>query len=279
MSFQYVPSQFRVPQIPNWNPPAGFWCGLGVDAGFYGFEMYNWGRFLITRNLVSYSLEVDGTRFTPVYSSINGYIFWQGNGYIYYTQTYGWVLSDRFPGYEPIEEYVWDENKQKNVYQGDSFWQISQFPSKEDTEVKIRGRGAAYEEKEKTLKAVWERWVSDNEFGEYEGKGGASGKKYLGLPRFRGNGTDYIRSFQRENGYYKYGAIHYAGGKWVIGEVGSDAGWHEGSEPSKSGSVTFKFCVNKGSDAQGQNISVSLVDYVKGDESQPVFLGEVAIWR
>ena len=89
MSFQYVPSQFRVPEIPNWNPPDGFWCGLGVDAGYYGFEMYNWGRFLITRNLVSYSLEVDGTRFTPIYSSINGYI---SDSF-----SYGWIWKYGLP--------------------------------------------------------------------------------------------------------------------------------------------------------------------------------------
>lgn len=279
MSFQYVPSQFRLPEIPGWTPPDGFWCGVGEDAGFYCFKMQGWGGYVMTREEFCQSLTLDGSKMTPVYSSINGYIYWQGNGYIYYSLNYGWIWCDVFPGYEPIEENEWDEDAQETVYTGDRFYKIHSIPARDEVEVKIEGRGAYYKEKEKTLKAVWDRWVSNDEFGEYEGKGGATGKKYLGLPRFRGGSTYYIRSFQKENGHYKYGAIHYSDGKWVIGEVGSGAGWHEGSEPSKNGSVTFKFTVNKGSDAKGQDISVSLVDYVKGDETAPVFLGEVAIWR
>ena len=32
-------------------------------------------------------------------------------------------------------------------------------------------------------------------------------------------------------------------------------------------------------EAEGQDINVSLKDYVKGDETAAVFLGEAAIWR
>lgn len=279
MSFQFVPSQFRVPKIPGWEPPNGFWCGLGEDAGRFAFKMSAWGGYIMTEDYLSFCLKIDGSVLHPVYSSINGYIYWEGNGYVYYTLTYGWVWCNLFPGYEPIEERRYDDEAEKYVYDGDSFYTIPSIPAGDTAERQMRGRGKNYESEEKTLTAVWPRWVGGNEFGKYEPKGDASGDKYLGLPRFRGNGVDYVRSFAKENGYYRYGAIRYTQGKWVIGEIGSDSGWHEGSEPSKEGSVTFKFMKNENSDAKGQNISVSLQDYVKGDERAGVFLGEVAIWR
>jgi len=279
MSFQYVPSQFRIPQVPNWTPPDGFWCGLKEDAGMFAFRSYNWGGYVMTKDCFCYSLKVDGSELKPVYSSINGYAYWEGSGYVYYSQTYGWVWSNLFPGYEPVEDREYDEEKKEWVYSGDAFYTISSLPSSEDSEQEMTGRGTNYGKEAKKLTAVWKRWASQKEFGKYEPKGDASGDKYLGLPRFRGNGTDYVRSFAKENGYYKYGAIRHSGSKWVIGEIGSDSGWWEGSEPSKEGSVTFKFTVNEGSEAKGQDISVSLYDYVKGDERAAVMLGEAAIWR
>lgn len=279
MSFQYAPSQFRLPEIPNWSPPNGFWCGLKEDAGYYAFYCSNWGGYVMTRDYFSYSLKIDNSELHPVYSSINGYCYWEGNGYVYYSQTYGWVWSNLFPGYEPLEEYEYDEEKKEYVGKGDAFYTIGSIPSSESSEQEMTGRESNYGKEGKKLTAVWKRWVSSKEFGKYEPKGDASGDKHLGLPRFRGNGTYYVRSFAKENGYYKYGAIRHTEGKWVIGEIGSDSGWWEGSEPSKDGAVTFKFTVNKGSEAEGQDISVSLNDYVKGDESAAVMLGEAAIWR
>ena len=280
MSFQYVPSQFRIPEVPNWTPPNGFWCGLNADAGYFAFNAgYSWGGYVMTRDYLCYSLKIDSSELHPVYSSINGYIYWEGNGYVYYTQTYGWVWSSLFPGYEPLEETEYDEEKKEWVHTGDAFYTIGSIPYSEDSEQEMTGRGTNYGKEGKKLKCVWKRWASNSEFGKYEPKGDASGDKYLGLPRFTGNGAYYVRSFAKEKGYYKYGEIHHADGKWVIGEIGSDSGWWEGSEPSKEGSVTFKFTVNEGSEAKGQNISVSLKDYVKGDERVAVMLGEAAIWR
>ena len=31
MSFQYVPSLFRIPEVPNFTPPNGIWRGKGKD--------------------------------------------------------------------------------------------------------------------------------------------------------------------------------------------------------------------------------------------------------
>ena len=282
MSFQYVPGLLRIPEVPNFTPPPVIWRGKGGDEGLFAFNAgYSWGGNVIVRDPnFCYKLEIDGTLLSPVFSDINGYIYWSGNGYVYFTQTYGWVLCDRFPGYEPLEDFEWGEDDER-VWKGDAFYTFSRPPYGPDSEVVMRPRGSLNESDEtKSMKAVWPRWVAKNgEFGVYEGKDGEGGVKVKGLPRFSGNGEYFVRSLNKENGYFSYGRIHNAGGKWVIGEVGSAGGWHEGSEPDVGGSVNFRFVKPEGSEATGSDISVSLRDYVCGDETDAAFLGSAAIWR
>ena len=215
-----------------------------------------------------------------MFSSINGYIYWSGSGYVYYTQTYGWVyMSGMFPGYEPLEDY--DSKDGERTWTGDRFYTFYSFPQQSGSAATLTPRGAIHDSgQEKELTVVWPRWKAKRgEFGEYEPVDGATGTRWLGLPRFRGGGEYFVRSFAKTNGYFTYGRIRNADGKWVIGEPGSDAGWHEGSEPSREGTVTFKFTKKEGSEAQGKDIAVSLYDHVKGDERSKAYLGEVAIWR
>ena len=287
MSFMYVPSLLRIPEVPGFTPPVGIWRGVGKDAGLFAFQAGDstWGCYVMTEGSFTYSLVIDGREMTPQYSTINGYIWWSGgSGYVYYSITYGWVyLPGKFPGYEPIEEnYHYDEDTGANSAEGDAFYSFTAPPYRADSEVELFGRGSNYGKESKTMTAKWKRWTSNNECGVYEAQDGASGEKILGLPRFRSNGYEYFtRSFAKTKGHYTYGRIKYSEtyGKWVIGEPGSDAGWHEGSEPSRDGSVTFKFTKPEGSEAQGTDIDVSLYDHVKGDEHGKAYLGEVAIWR
>ena len=282
MSFQRVPGLFRIPNVPGFTPPDVIWRGKGADEGFFAFSAgYSWGGHVIVRsNNLCPCLQIDGAKYTPVFTDINGYIYWQGSGYVYYTKTYGWVLCDKFPGYEPLENHKWKDESYE--WEGDSFYSFSQPPSGPDNEVEMRPRGSIHESgSAKSLKSLWPRWAAKNgEFGEYEGKDGESGKKVKGLPQFKGAGETFLRSLNKDKGHYTYGRIHYASGKWVIGEVGSAGGWHEGSEPkADGGAVTFAFCKPEGSDAQGSNISVSFDKYVAGDETDTAYLGSVAIWR
>ena len=282
MSYQYVPSLFRIPEVPNLTPPTGIWRGKGGDEGYFAFNAGQWGYNVIVRDPnFCYKLQIDGSLLTPVFSDINGYVYWEGSGYVYYTQTYGWVWCDKFPGYEPLENYKWKEDEREYEWTGDRFYTFSSPPYNPDSEVEMRPRGSIYESGEtKQLKAVWPRWVAKNgEFGVYEGKDGESGQRIKGLPRFKGNGEYFVRSLNKDKGHFTYGRIHYASGKWVIGEVGSAAGWHEGSEPKAEGSVNFKFCKPEGSEAEGSDISVSLDTYICGDETEAAYLGSAAIWR
>lgn len=284
MSWQYIPGQIRVPAIPFWNPPDGVWRGVGADEGFLAYrnKTEGFGQFVVTSAQEPFpSVMVDGSKMAPLNSDVNGYMCWIGASNLYYTQTYGWVLCDKAPGYEPLEEQLTDPATGTVSWSGDSFWVLQGFPSGEDSETALMPRGRERERAEKKLKLSWRRWVCNTEYGEYEGKSGASGKKIVGLPRFRGGGETFLRSLGKDaSGHFTYGRIHFAGGKWVIGEVGSAAGWHEGAEPrADGGSTTFEFRRPEGSDVRGSSIGVSFDMYVGGDEKDTAYLGEAAVWR
>ena len=281
MSYQYVPGLIRLPDVPNMSLPKGVWRGTGSDDGYFAFEgSWQWGNHLIVKesNLAP-SLVLDGREYRPVFTDINGYIYWEGSGYVYYSLEWGWVHCSLFPGYEPVETREYDSEKGEYVYGGDAFYTFGSVPSSEERTERMTPRGSLRNKEVKEIGAKWDRWVCDSEFGEYEAKGGASGTRVMGLPRFRGNGEDFTRSLEKTNFRFTYGRIHYSQGKWVIGEIGSASGWHEGSEPKVGGSVTFKFCAPEGSEAKGYPITVSFVGYVQGDETDTAYLGEVAVWR
>lgn len=282
MSFQYVPGLIRIPRVPNFTMPNAVWRGIDADQGYFAFQGGGggWGNYIMVKgeNFVPY-LTVDGSKYTPVYTDINGFIYWRGSGYIYYSLAWGWVKCNMFPGYEPVETSEYDSEKGETVYGGDSFYEIGSIPYSEGKSSRMTPRGTLRNKDVKSVSIEWERWVGQTEFGEYEGKGGASGTRILGLPKFRGNGETFLRSVNKERGYFTYGRIHYSSGKWVIGEIGSANGWHEGSEPKTGSSVTFQFCRPEGSEVKGSNISVSFDSYVMGEETDTGYLGEVAVWR
>ena len=280
MGFLYAPSQFRIPAFPNLSI-SGLWRGVGADNGYYAFSEPTWGYYAMTKGTFCYSLVVGGSTLSPVMSSVNGYGFWTASargGGVYYSFDYGWVYAPGLtPGTEPCQTSEYDSEKMETTYSGDEFYKIPSLPTP-GSATEMTGMGSLHGQT-KEISAVWSRWTSDREFGEYEAQDGASGTRILGLPRFRGNGEYLVRSYAKTLGKYTYGAIHYANGKWLYGTEGSSAGWHEGSEPSKDGSVTFKFTKNEGSDAEGSDFAVSFVDYVKGGERHEAYLGEVATWK
>lgn len=280
MSYQLVPSLFRTPEIPGFSVPNAIWRGKGGDEGCFSFYNGSWGGNIIVQDgKWCPSVMIGSSMLDPVFSDVNGYIYWAGNGYVYFTRTYGWVWAFEFPGYEPVENVSFDEGKVK--WSGDRFYTMYNPPVEQGREVELRPRGGLAEEgKEQTASAVWPRWVAKSgEFGIYEGEDGAKGQRVKGIPRFRGNGEFFVRSLNKEKGYFTYGRIRFNGEKWVIGEVGSDAGWHEGDEPQVGGSVTFRFVKPKGSEAEGKNITVGFLDYIAGEETETAYLGSVAIWR
>ena len=283
MSWQYVPSLFRLLEVPGFTPPDGIWRGTGRDEGDYAFYHGPWGGYLIVRRgRFAPSLLVDGYRLDPVFSDVNGYVYWSGGGrYVYFTRTYGWVYASRFPGYEPLESHAFDDEG-RDVWTGDSFWSLSGIPSSPERTEKAKPRGSRAETgSELQVTAVWPRWVAKaGEFGIYEGKDGEEGERVKGLPRYRGGNEWFVRSLKKDrNGYFTYGRIRNLYGTWTIGEPGSPNGWHEGAEPNRGGAVTFRFMKNEGSDVKGSDIRVAFHDFIAGDETETAYLGSAAIWR
>ena len=283
MSFQYVPTQLRSPAIPGWSFQHGFWRGTGTDSGLLAFNTNNsnLGYYVITQNLWTYRLKIDNVVYSPVFNDVNGYIYWKsGSNCFYYSRSYGWILHNRFPGYEPKENY----NSESKEYEGDAF-HAGSVPSARDggySYLQPRGTNRNGGGANKTVYFDFPRWQSVYrvQLGEYEPKGGVSGKKYFGLPRWRDSSSNYyIRSLEKKNGRFSYGGIRYENGKWLLGELNSPSGWWEGEEPNKEKAVTFQFCKPEDSEITGSNRTLSFYDYVQGDETGVAYLGEVAIWR
>lgn len=284
MSFCYNPTYFRLPRYPNVSNSSinGFWSGKGTDNGYL---VYLWNsRYVMTSGLFGSQLKIGSTVYTPSHFEVNGYVFYTGgSNYFYYSRKYSaWVLHSKFPGYEPQE--VYDNNKQ--VWTGDAFYSGS-VPSSSDSataNLSPRGTNRNGGGSAQTVTYYFPRWekgtATSTVTGEYLPKETNTGSKYFGLPRWRDNrGSYYIRSLVKTGSYYTYGTIRNVSGKWLIGEVGGASGWHEGSEPSKTGSVAFYFKRNEGSTVTGYDLTLTLYDYVIGEERSAAYLGEVAIWR
>ena len=283
MSFQHVPTQLCSPSIPNWTIPRVFWRGIGSDNGLLAFNTNNssLGYYVIAQNLWTYRLKIDNVVYSPVFNDVNGFIYWQyGSSYYYYSRTYSWILHNRFPGYEPKENY----NSETSQYEGDAFY-AGYPPSVRDgaySYLQPRGTNRNGGGASKMVYFDFPRWQSVNrrQFDKYEPKGGVSGDKYFGLPRWWDNKSNYyVRSLEKKNGYFSYGGIRRENGKWLIGELNSSSGWWEGEEPNKEKAVTFQFCKPENSEITGSNRILSFYDYVQGDETSSAYLGEVAIWR
>ena len=281
MSWQFVPGQFRVPESPICPlPPEDIWRGTGSDEGLFAFMPRggNFGNRIISRQFHP-SLVVEGLRLDPVYTEVNGWMYWSDGRYshVYYTLSWGWVYARGVhPGYEPLEEY--DYGRQE--YTGDEFYTVSSLPSSDGATGRLRARGMARRYGDSSLQALWPRWTSPQEFGVYQAEGGESGTRTLGLPRWRGSdGVERTRSLKKTSGYFTYGDIRRVGTKWQIGTSGSEAGWHEGSEPKPGSSATFRFMKNQGSEATGSDITLSFLGYYAGEEADEALVGEVALWR
>ena len=87
------------------------------------------GYYVITRNLWTYRLKIDNAVYSPVFNDVNGFIYWKDNSnFFYYSKAYGWILHNRFPGYEPREDY----NPETLMYEGDAFHSGYFLPSAYD---------------------------------------------------------------------------------------------------------------------------------------------------
>ena len=293
MSFVYSPTRALVPRLPGFCPSINLsemWIGQGVDQNRLVFRAGTQWRMVDLGTTTSAgtgasnvlpSIVIDGNTLSPVFRDCGTYLYFQSSSAaMWFVDGFGWVyMSGGAPGYVPSE--FTDENGNPA---GDSFYVVS-VPSSfsESATGTVTPRGKLLGGSTKTATLSWKRWdgpTGATPFGTYVAAGSSSGTRVVGCPQWKdGNGKTYIRSLAKISDAWQYGEIRYEAGKWVIGAIGNSQGWYEGSEPSLTLSVTFRFCVPEGSTVTGEDLVIAFDTYVEGSNTAEVHLGEVAIWH
>lgn len=279
------------------------YVGSGSDDGYFLYYASSSSKWVISKYFGTSFVMSGALSGTLVPKYVN-----YGNETVYATGTLGdvptyalwfdvtyvsrWIISPYTPGILPVE--YWLPTDPINApggaghYQGSAFYAGTPPALGGTATFQARGynRGEtldSYEGASVTMTTKYERWESSTLYGEYTAAGGASGTKYCGLPQWKdGSGDTYIRSLTKTNyGKYSYGSISYNAtySKWLIGAYGSASGWWEGSEPSKTSPVTFTFKVPEGSELTGANKTIAFDKYVKGENSETIYLCEAATWK
>lgn len=272
MSFYFCPTVWRA-SLNAGSDIFGFWIGQGADAGF---SVYMWQqRYIMTNNgWFGEAYTVAGKVFPRLpYDANHKACYYDPTSRLRLCWSYSnqkWVIGYFFPGYEPYEAYAGA---------GDQFWSATDLPT--DNEVAFVPRGSA--SGTLTVALHFPRYdridgPSVAPFGVYRNAAGS--ERFFGCPRWRDNtGAIYVRSVKKEAlNRFSYGSINYDGIRWVIGTYFSETGWWEGEEPQKNRAVIFRFKKRTGSAATGEDLTITFVDYVSGDEKMTAYLGQVPTW-
>lgn len=268
------------------------YIGAGDDFDYKLYYSSALSKWVISEHYGMVFLQ-GSSEYVPTYININGYCsyYYESTGNtLWYDLTYGWMISSN-PGISPVEYWMpadpINNPSGAGAYTGTAFYTGTPPALGSSATFEARGnlRGTtkdAYSGTAITLTTKYERWESSTLYGEYIAAGGASGTKYCGLPQWKdANGNTYVRSLAKTSGKYSYGSISYdsSHSKWLIGTYEGETGWWEGSEPSKTGSVTFIFTAPQDAEVIGEDIEITFDQYVKGDNITTIYIGEVEKWR
>lgn len=285
MSWISSPQNLTFPTLPLFNMSSTtLMVGRETDNNLFAYQVN--GKGWIISNAIGYNIKMNGSRILkPVFQDVNNCCYWTDNYYYLYSEPkFGWMLiNGKFPGYTPME-YQYRNDKGETLWGGDNFYTGS-FPSESGSR-SFSVRGALRNSSSNqpvTLEVEFNYWQKDSNinspYGVYYPHGNVTGERIIGLPEWNDHSQRYTRSLNRENGYYRYGDIHYDNGKWLIGSVGDANGWWEGDEPQVNKSTIFRFMKNEDSEVTGSNKTISFDKYVAGNEKQYIYIGEAAIWR
>lgn len=265
---------------------------------FTGAKLFMLDDWLFLANTVSPGLKIDNTVYVPEATTIYGRAWFKRqnspiSGYtIYYAS--GMFVYDvkdasggkAYAGYVPKEKY----NSTTGKWEGDSFYSATNLPRPYSPEVTFTPRGTLRNANTPAITAQfwlpgWQKYAYDEMFniqviGEYAPRDGATGKAFVGIPRWiDNNGQIYERSLTASGNGYRYGAIYpYAVNYWIIGDYPSDDGWYVGEEPRLDREVVFKHTKPVGHPAHKDDIVVSFLDRIIGDNKNDIYLGEIARW-
>ena len=267
------------------------WLGLEDHAGLFlwydpmlaeqwirsstlGFQVNGW-----TRHWYQY----EGEYYYD--NGLNKYL-WKGSG--------GWYISNRLG--DCIHE-EWDntsENELEHQYIGDEWWFGTELEGDYEARGSLRGdvfgafNGAPVEITLSFSGGKHTGLKGDPPFGEYrewtyttaEGETDGSDYRYVGIARYTDqDDTEYLRSLEKVDDYYNYGAIYNDGAGWLIGSRNSAGGWYEGDEPNRDAPVTFvRKKTEIGQFPGDYNLTITFQEYIQGDSVIAGNVSEVGIW-
>ena len=293
MSYVYVPTKFFgwISEISGYPQML---AGVGDDTGYYVYpsdEDGNGAEWIMSTR-ISYAIDITVSglpnRLERQPGTCFGKPWFQGTYMLYWTPTWGWVViasaAQKPAGYIP-EEWQ-DEN---NDWQGDAFFAWSSGAAPEGS---YTGRGTYKNDASPptaTAERYWPRWAksSGSPIGVYTAVSGsgAGGTRQVGSPKWTGSdGQDYWRSLDKLDGKYSYGGgrLHWDADieAYVIGTVGSDAGWWQGVvEPNVSAPTTYAFTQPEGGELEKDDIVLAYAGLFPGAETIQHWIGEVGICR
>lgn len=266
-------------------------------TGYVRYLWYTGSRNTPTishKSSIGYSLKINGSVVCkPNYIFYNGYAgYSSGTGYnIWYDYNFGWVLSRNALGSPLYEAWYYRDPTNTSLggyYYGPGFYTLNSSSGKgialglgQTVTAYGRGyyRGDVYgctSSNTYTISTTWEYWQTSADttfYGKYLPKGTASGNRYFGSPQWKNGTIFYCRKPSPVSTKYSYGSITWNNdaAKYVLGVYGSPAGWHESdSAPVPGSSWTFRFAKSEGSEAEGENLTLSWDNWVLGPYTKTI---------
>ena len=286
--FTYNPTLCLPGTHPVGSFGADYWMGSGADAGTFLYQ-FNSVWTIAAQFGNWYNDTTDGATLLPVYASINGYIYFtNGNYYLFYDATYGWVLKqDLLPC---LEYWTYTSGTSgPGTYNGDAFWTLSSLPTN-GSPISAVARGAQrgttngpYTGTPKTIAYAFDCWTADStQFGKYNPQGSASGNKYFGVSKWSNGSTLYVRSVSKDStSHFTYGAIKWnsTASKYILGTYNSATGWNESaSAPVAGSSWTLTFNQPSGGTVTGSSVTLSWVGYIQGSETVAGYIQNAGVY-
>lgn len=291
------------------------YVGIGEDAGYYAYFDGSSGGYIIAAGFTP-NIKIGNRVFFPVYSLINGHIYWQSpeaKEYIYYHNGRYILISEvletpifnderYYPGLSPYSI----RNPNTDLYEGEG-WYYTMVTLDGitpgfllDISIIFYPAGACENQPSPPpieATAELDYYVCMDEgrtgaVGKYD-RVGASGEKYIGTPWWSDNlGNEYepaLSPGQRFDNAIRYlgtdGDIVYGYSRgWIIGDYGSPAGWYTGNRPNRNGSVTFEYMypegiVPCGSTETPPSRTLTFRGYREGNIQSSIYIAEPNICR
>ena len=305
MSFLAMPTNYRMDVPPlSWDV---FWYDQ-----WNHLRLIRWGNdslspecCIVHTDHLTPALLVDAYELDLQAGLVNGYPHWSdGTRHVFMSMDGNWILHTALA--EPRAYQLSNDGDWK----GDGWWKLSNFyPSDIDTNPTLDAKGLYLNEADApatppVVSWYWPRWIRDATesgasaapFGVYVATNEASmspPRRTVGCMRFRHgssggywveslDGNTFVRSYRgtTQTLAEKAGGIWATNG-WSATAAGS---WFQASSrPTREGGAILtpmkRDEAGEPPHTDGDSVELSFVDFVSSNETETIFLAEVALWR